>query len=162
MAQIMLGVAGMLYLGTPFLSVRSAMATLDYYGVSEAQTQGLMTRIFLTSLAWISPMLIAAFIAFWGLIKGNRIGRLLTISVFTWVAFALISDLVFPDELWRLSNYNHVMPIWIDVPVKLAFAIVYLALIYRLGYGMPAMKYFSRHLLTPPFEPPPPPTFDDR
>jgi hypothetical protein len=160
-SQILLVASALLCLGLPFLRVRYETETLAYYGITGAVANDVLHGIFINTFIFIGPILIAIAFASWGMIKGNRMGRLITLVVFTFVSAGFVGDLAWPDGFLNLSLYMRSLSGWGDNLIKLFLIAIYCVLIYRLAYGRPAKIYFSRHLLGKFADPPPPPSFDN-
>lgn len=161
LAQIMLGLTALLIICLPLLTVYSANKTFEYYGITPSQAQGQLTTRFVTSLFFQIPPLIAIAFASWGMVKGNRTGRLLTICVFTYTAITLALDPLWPNEVLQFSEYTTSIPLWAEIIIKLLLAAFCAYLVYSIGYSRSAKLYFARPLLARHLDPPPPPSFDD-
>lgn len=161
MAQVLLTLTAIAYLVSPFFVFFYMADTLGYYGISVAEGRRPLVTVFILRTPFLLLTLCIAGVATWGLIKGNRVGRVLTCGVFAWVLSTLVLDVLWSDDDMRISTYFVGFPQWLDFAIKLGVSGIYGFFIYRLGFGPREMVYFDRFRVYGYADPPPPPSFEE-
>lgn len=161
LAQTLLIFTALAHVASPFFVFYYMTDTLAYYGISVSDGREPLITAFVLRILLLILILGITGLASWGMIKGNRIGRLFSCGVFAWVVATLVLDVLWPDDNFRVSSYLTGFPQWLDVLLKLAIAGVYGFFLYRIGFGRRELVYFDRYRVLGYTNPPHPPTFSD-